>query len=67
MGFDEVQFDYVRFPTDGNVGAAQFAGPNTFENRTEAIAGLLQRAKDALKTVRHQAGRRRFRLYRVGG
>lgn len=49
LGFDEVQFDYVRFPTDGNVGAARFAGPNTFENRTAAIAGLLQRTRDALK------------------
>ena len=39
MGFDEVQYDYVRFPTDGNVGVAQFSLPNTEENRTAAIAG----------------------------
>ena len=49
MGFDEVQFDYVRFPTDGNVGVAQFSLPNTEENRTAAIAGLLQRTQAALK------------------
>ena len=49
MGFDEVQYDYVRFPTDGNVGVAQFSLPNTEENRTAAIAGLLQRTQAALK------------------
>jgi hypothetical protein len=48
MGFDEVQYDYVRFPTDGNVGVAQFSLPNTEENRTAAIAGLLQRTQAAL-------------------
>ena len=45
MGFNEVQFDYVRFPTDGNVGAALFATDNTQENRTAAIAGFLKRAR----------------------
>jgi peptidoglycan/xylan/chitin deacetylase (PgdA/CDA1 family) len=47
-GFDEVQFDYVRFPTDGNIGRTAFAMENTQENRTAAIAGFLSRAKDAL-------------------
>jgi hypothetical protein len=49
MGFDEVQYDYIRFPTDGNIGAAQFSQPNTQENRMAAIAGLLQRTQKALK------------------
>jgi hypothetical protein len=49
LGFDEIQFDYVRFPTDGNVGHAVFQESNTYENRVEAIAGLLQRAKAALR------------------
>ena len=52
MGFDEIQFDYVRFPTDGNIGAALFARDNTEENRTAAIAGLLKQAHDALKPRR---------------
>ena len=56
MGFDEVQFDYVRFPTDGNVGVAQFALPNSEENRTAAIAGLLQRAHSALKPLGTKLG-----------
>ena len=56
MGFDEVQYDYVRFPTDGNVGVAQFSLPNTEENRTAAIAGLLQRTQAALKPLGAKLG-----------
>lgn len=48
LGFDEVQFDYVRFPTDGNVHSAIYALPNTYENRIAAIAGLLSSAHAAL-------------------
>jgi hypothetical protein len=56
MGFDEVQYDYVRFPTDGNVGVAQFSLPNTEENRLAAIAGLLQRTQAALKPLGTKLG-----------
>lgn len=48
LGFDEVQFDYVRFPTDGNVTGARFSQENTYENRNAAITGLLSQAKTAL-------------------
>jgi len=48
LGFDEVQFDYVRFPTDGAVGRATFSGPNTAANRASTIARFLGRAKQAL-------------------
>ena len=44
-GFDEVQFDYVRFPTDGKLSAAQYAKPNSRETRLPAIAGFLERAR----------------------
>jgi len=47
-GFDEVQFDYVRFPTDGKLAAARYARPNTKENRLPAIAGFLERARTEL-------------------
>ncbi|MGE5601975.1 MAG: putative glycoside hydrolase [Nitrososphaerales archaeon] len=47
-GFDEVQFDYVRFPTDGNVRGAIYSKDNTYDNRVAAIAGFLGRASDAL-------------------
>ncbi len=44
-GFDEVQFDYVRFPTDGKLAAARYARPNTRETRLPAIAAFLERAR----------------------
>ncbi len=47
-GFDEVQFDYVRFPTDGRLGAAQYAKPNTRDTRLPTIAGFLERARREL-------------------
>ncbi len=47
-GFDEVQFDYVRFPTDGRLGVARYAKPNTKETRLPAIAGFLERARRGL-------------------
>jgi hypothetical protein len=56
LGFDEVQFDYIRFPTDAGAGnpldAIQFAKENTMENRTAAINGFLKKASEAI----HAAG-----------
>ena len=34
-GFDEIQFDYVRFPTDGRLSAARYSQPN---NSADAAA-----------------------------
>lgn len=48
LGFNEIQFDYVRFPSDGAVGRAVFSGPNTTANRVSAIANFLSRAKQAV-------------------
>jgi len=47
-GFDEVQFDYVRFPTDGRLSAAKYSGPNNKDTRLPAIAGFLGRARREL-------------------
>jgi hypothetical protein len=47
-GFDEVQFDYVRFPTDGRLSAARYSKPNNQAVRLETIAGFLARAKKEL-------------------
>ncbi|MCX7670865.1 MAG: putative glycoside hydrolase, partial [Anaerolineae bacterium] len=49
QGFDEIQFDYVRFPSDGAVSRATFAGPNTASGRVTTIAGFLSRARQALE------------------
>ncbi|PTT97018.1 GTP-binding protein, partial [Pseudomonas sp. HMWF031] len=45
MGFDEVQFDYVRFPDKTGL---HFARANTRANRTEAIVGFLEAARTRL-------------------
>ena len=47
-GFDEIQFDYVRFPTDGKLGAARYAQPNTPATRLPAIAAFLAKARREL-------------------
>ena len=47
-GFDEVQFDYVRFPTDGKLAAARYAKPNSRETRLPTITAFLERARREL-------------------
>ncbi len=45
LGFDEIQFDYVRFP---DAGAPRYSMANTQENRVKAVSGFLQEAKSRL-------------------
>jgi len=45
LGFDEIQFDYVRFPDSHH---PQFSQPSTEEGRVKAITGFLQQAKARL-------------------
>jgi hypothetical protein len=47
-GFDEIQFDYVRFPTDGKLAAARYSQPNSATTRLPAIAGFLAKARREL-------------------
>jgi hypothetical protein len=51
-GFDEVQFDYIRFPTDpspgGSVEDTQYSKPFTQSNRVEALRDFLSRAHRAV-------------------
>ncbi len=44
-GFDEIQFDYVRFP---DALPPQFSMPNTMENRVRAISGFVMEARERL-------------------
>jgi len=44
-GFDEIQFDYVRFP---DASGLKFSMPSTEENRVKAISGFLTEAKKRL-------------------
>jgi hypothetical protein len=45
QGFDEIQFDYVRFP---DAPGLAFARPSTETNRVQAIAGFLREARTRL-------------------
>jgi hypothetical protein len=45
LGFDEIQFDYVRFP---DAPGLRFSEPNTRANRTSAIVGFLDAARARL-------------------
>ena len=45
IGFDEIQFDYVRFP---DTKGLMFSIPNTEENRVNTITGFLTEAKKQL-------------------
>ncbi len=45
LGFDEIQFDYIRFPDRKGL---QFSRENTQESRVEAITGFLARARERL-------------------
>jgi hypothetical protein len=47
-GFDEIQFDYLRFPTDGKLSAARYSKANTPEGRLQAIIQFLTRARATL-------------------
>jgi hypothetical protein len=46
LGFDEIQFDYVRFPDSHN---PRFSQPSTEEGRVNAIAGFLREARARLQ------------------
>lgn len=45
MGFDEIQFDYVRFPDSPGL---VFSKPNNMENRLAAVSGFLSEAHKQL-------------------
>jgi hypothetical protein len=47
-GFDEIQFDYVRFPTDGRLSAARYSRPVNQQSRLATISGFLERARREL-------------------
>jgi hypothetical protein len=47
-GFDEIQFDYIRFPADGALWAARYSRDPTPEARLAAVSGFLARARREL-------------------
>ena len=49
-GFDEIQFDYVRFPTDGDVATAVY-DPALRASKPKVIAAFLEYASERLKPL----------------
>ncbi len=48
LGFDEIQYDYVRFPTDGDLSTMDFGTELTQSARQDAIEGFLAASHAAL-------------------
>ncbi|MDR0290218.1 MAG: putative glycoside hydrolase [Treponema sp.] len=49
-GFDEIQFDYIRFPTDGeNLGDARFRWQDSGMDRESAIFSFLRHVRERVK------------------
>lgn len=51
-GFDEVQFDYVRFPSDGNMSAIHYPSYDVKRPKYEVIKGFLSYMKKELKVYK---------------
>ncbi len=49
LGFDEIQFDYVRFPTDGDLGVVEYDGPaDSSADRIGTVGAFLDEARSRL-------------------
>jgi hypothetical protein len=49
FGFDELNFDYIRFPSDGNVAAIVYEEEISLETRTGAIREFMTRLSESLQ------------------
>lgn len=49
LGFDEIQLDYIRFPSDGLLENADYGPENAGKTRVDAITGFLTEMRAALK------------------
>lgn len=52
LGFDEIQFDYVRFPSDGNTKKCRYIQQHSETTAVQAIVEFLTEAKNRLKLKR---------------
>jgi len=50
LGFDEIQLDYVRFPSDGDIHNIVYEEENTAATRRAAIESFMSRLSAALRT-----------------
>jgi hypothetical protein len=51
LGFDEIQFDYVRWPTGATARAYQSRAPATQQERVDSITAFLAEAKNRLHAM----------------
>ncbi|HSO18695.1 MAG TPA: putative glycoside hydrolase [Desulfosarcina sp.] len=51
MGFAEIQFDYVRFPSDGNLSAIRYPNTTPGFSKSDCIQSFLERAHASLKPL----------------
>jgi hypothetical protein len=49
LGFDELQFDYIRFPSDGSAGKAKYSQESTLESRCTTIREFCARLRRELQ------------------
>ncbi len=56
MGFDEIQFNYVRFPMPSQSGSPQFSQELSRETRIAAVIGFLSAARGQLKPFSVKVG-----------
>lgn len=51
LGFDEIQFDYLRFPSDGVIRDLVYPVESKMETRTAAIGEFMKQVKEELKPL----------------
>jgi hypothetical protein len=51
LGFDEIQYDYVRFPSDGDIESIAWSQPVDEELRVATVAGFLAKAAEEIHKV----------------
>ena len=49
LGFDEIQFDYIRYPSEGNISECRYSKPHSSKNAINNIANFLKYANKHLK------------------
>jgi len=49
LGFDELQFDYLRFPSDGDISEIRYSQESTLESRCTTIKEFCARLRNELK------------------
>lgn len=56
LGFDEIQFDYIRFPSDGDLKSAKFKGPRDWKNNPDEMYNTLGRFMQRAQKAINEAG-----------